>query len=742
MLKIQEPQTFIGSLDLPAPNVYIHSTDVYMDKFVVHYSIEDDVKNWVVNDQVLDNIFLFISFNDQIHKESLSSIKKRSKIIDGKVFASTEVLLSTYNLDIKAYCGNDKVKGNEVYEKVLLNNSIVTSSYNNELQFKYINKNKDLRLLEGNFIDITKSSDLSPQYISELFVSYTTNKNSNFGFVFNVENFLINHSKTYNSIKSNKELKQYVLSGSNIDPNSIKFFKLGIDDLNEDYASINTSVKVIKTSDSYDNSDYIITSNDDNLDIFSNNRYKIKVSMNVRDNSSDIISQKVLSGLLKAKSFTESYKNIFELIEQNDKIKDKQTYIFENVYEKHIDTVKETIQTLGWVFSVYMNKNIDQLYSLFTNIYHPLCGTVELFDICINKINLLERFVRNILNSNNPTGVVTLETDNKVIELKHEFKFIDIDSRQEYQTIDYDYKYRHGYEVITMDSSEVRYGESANGLKVLTIADKNARKIYESNKYFGTSDPNVYNKINHLSISFIDLGEDSYDLLTNIADESPNEYNDIFVRLNELNNYDFKYNNLESYYFQLLGQDVYVKSVGTRNNGSLNSLQKTTIFDPNLDSKQKSLKFLSDTGINVLYYILDQNKFNKIPPNIYQYNAAYPNGQNAASVFPISGSYLNNPEAKPKLISYYNTFFQDSLIYSGQNYEIWKLDESLLNDLYKKKLKLFNEYYILEKKKTIVTPVQEFISYPFDNELKYNIPTKYLNRNINTYKVLISTEEI
>ena len=48
----------------------------------------------------------------------------------------------------------------------------------------------------------------------------------------------------------------------------------------------------------------------------------------------------------------------------------------------------------------------------------------------------------------------------------------------------------------------------------------------------------------------------------------------------------------------------------------------------------------------------------------------------------------------------------------------------------------------MQKKETIQQPIEETVEYPYENELKYNVPTKYLNRKTETYKLLISPEEI
>jgi len=132
-----------------------------------------------------------------------------------------------------------------------------------------------------------------------------------------------------------------------------------------------------------------------------------------------------------------------------------------------------------------------------------------------------------------------------------------------------------------------------------------------------------------------------------------------------------------------------------------------------------------------------------VPSNIDQFQATLESGGESQGIYPITQDLLNNPEAKSSLVGYYNNFFEDTLVISGQNYEIWSLNDVVLNDIYKNNLRMFNKYYILEKKKTISLPPQEnILQFPFENDLIQDIPTKYLNREISNYEILISVEEL
>ena len=610
----------------------------------------------------------------------------------------------------------------------MINNTVVPSSKNEEI-YHYINKNKDLRLL-----DLQKQKEnisTSESINNNLYVSYTTNKIAKLGFIFDLEDFLTKKSKSFNFLKSAQIYRETILNNSLIKQDTIEFFKRKISYDIQDFAKITSTPILIKMQDSIDDNKYLFTTSDDNKDLNNKEKYSVKVKFNIINGASAFLSSDVLLKLGQTKDFMIRYKEIFEMAYQDKSIKNKKKYLFENVYENYLNDIKESISSLSHLFSFYNNINIDRYYSLFTSIFHPLSSTIELLSLVIEKITLLEQ-----------TLIEYAYDDQATISYEHEFKYIDIDERAEYQLIDYNYDAFYGYEVISTDTADIRYTENIAGMKILTSAEKNARKIYESSKYFGLSSEDVYKKINHLSITYLDAGEDKYNLLNSISEQTSVDYNNLFIRLNELNNFNFKYNNLESYYFQLMGKNLYIKNIAQRNNDSKNDLQPATLFDPNLDSKQKSLKYITDTGVSILYYLLDDNHYIDVPINIFQYQSTLSTGSSYQGIYPVTEELKNNPEAKPSLICFYNNFFEDKLIFAGQNYEVWKIEAALVNDIFNKKLKLFNEYYILEKKKTKELAQPQNIEYPFENELKMNIPTKYLNRNVNTYKVIISTEEM
>ena len=522
---------------------------------------------------------------------------------------------------------------------------------------------------------------------------------------------------------------------------SVQFYKRNVDVLNSEYVKINSKVNILKAQDGIDENIYIVTSADDGDHKNDRNKYSVRVSFTVNNYANEFLWREIIDNLSTIESFISTYKQIFEDVYLDKKIVDKNIYIFENYYETYLEQIKSSVQNLSEIFSFYTGNEITRYQSLFLSIFHPLTAKIFLFESLLNNIKLINEYLIYLLDRTNDK-LDDNNNSNLFITNEIEFKFTDVDGRIQYELIDYDYDYRNGYEVISMDESSVRFEEEITSLKILSSAEKNVRLMYEANKYFGSTSSDIYSNIKHFSISYVDLLNKSYDILNTSIDEKITAYNEIFVTLDQLKKFNFNLRAPESYYFQVMYQNAYIKSISSKNNTSVNKLQTTTVFDPNLDSSQKSLQYIADTGVAKLYYILNKDHFMDVPSNIYQYESSVQNDTTVVGVYPISTETRNNPEAKPSLIGHYNNFFEDHLVLAGQNYEVWSLEAAHLHDIYKNSLRLFNKYYILEKKKTLANNPEVIIEYPFQSELTSNIPSKYLNRDVNSYEIIASVEDL
>jgi len=805
MLTVLNISDAIVSIDNPAPNVFIDHVLLYLDKIKVFYHIADDFDEWYKNKNVIDNINLHIQCGETLYfKESLSSLVKRRPIQNGALHDSCEFRIDTKNLYIKAYCGNDNIKGVETIEHVLSEGQLVQNTYE-DVTHKFINKYKPLYLLDierlkniskqitfgdntllktqaeqkisvsnwrREVTNPTTTAVVDSRVIGDLLVSYNTNKNASIAFVFDLERYLEKNSNTYLYIKNYTNYKNEVLKNSYIIKDTIKVYKKNITK-EEDYKPLEVNPTILKIQDGIDNNKFIITFADKNTDVHTEDMYSIKIQMIVNDYSQYFINNKVLSQIYTAKQFLFEYKELWDETSKNKLISNYRNFIFEQHYERYLDRIKNIIESLSTIMSFYTGYEKTNYQSLLLSIIHPLTGDQLSLDLLLKTVERLEDYLENIVSNVNTMGVPgkTIGTDisntgdttqinqisayvsqnqvtlsNNLKEqryvFEYEFKETNINGVTSHQLIDYNYDYNYGYEIVSSDNFDLRSAEINSGLMILTSAEREARKIYEIDKFFSSAGKLASQDLNYFSISFIDFGDLKYNFLPN-QETTVSDYNELYAFLNQYNDHNFSYKSLESYYYQLLDEGVYIKTLGAKNNNSYNSLLKATVFDPNLDSKQSSLEFMASTGITTLYNVLDDNRYIEIPDSIPHYLATVPSGaNNTVGILTLSDDLKNNPDAKPRNIITYNNIYFDKVLYQGNNYEIHELQEAVVNNIFTKKLRLFNKYYIIEKAKNTAQTTVETNNYNFIDDLKLNVPSKYLNRNTNNSQLLISTSDL
>lgn len=708
-----------------APDVFIDSCEVYNNYINVYYRIEDKNYKWINNELILKDLSLYISCNQEFYKETLVGVKKNSIVKNGIITGYVRFDIKADNITVKAKCENRNLVGNITTEEILSINKLTKSSLDGA-EYTYINKNKDLRLLDVYQLSLYNNTEENTYQKSNLYISYTPDKKANIAYIFNIDKFLTENSHTYKILKKYENFKINILNNSSIDVQNTIFYKKKIDKNSIKYAPINSKIVSYEVNKGDPNGDHVITCTD-TVNLYDKNEYSVKLNIKVNDYSSQFFKEEVIDKLKTTKNFLLNYKNKYELLQRNNLIENKNEFFYQHKYEQELNNVKEAVENLSTLYSFYTEKPKDEFYSLFLSIFHPLTTNINLLQLLSDSVNNIQNIFNSLLQEINTLGRSTVPffKENTLvyeIEFKHKSDFIN-----------YNYDAYYGYEIMSIDTLENRKSEVFNGMRLLKNSDKTARKTLESGKYYSNTESKFVDRIKFFSFSSLDMGEKSYYLLYNIDSQNVISYNEILVKLNEYNNYKFRYDPLISRYFQLLGKNIYIKSIGAGTNESINGLEKSIIFDPNLDSKQKSLEFITSTGIVPLYLMTDDNKFLCFCdlPTTTDFNIKLPSRLDNKNIF-----------SKPEKIVSYNSFFEDVEILNGTNYSIFELKEVLVNDIFNKNLRIFNKFYILEHENVIqqVQPAQT--QYLFESELLFNIPSKYLNRNIEQQKLLLTTDDI
>ena len=178
-------------------------------------------------------------------------------------------------------------------------------------------------------------------------------------------------------------------------------------------------------------------------------------------------------------------------------------------------------------------------------------------------------------------------------------------------------------------------------------------------------------------------------------------------------------------------------------------MQKTTIFDPNIDSKQESLEFITSTGVNNLYFILEQNPKIILPTGSIQYKAyfsldselgtpKYPAFKTSTNNI-LNSASLDSFEQKSKEMLYYGNLYETALIYTGSNYRFFELKENTKNKIFTENMQLFNRFF-LERIKEQKVPTQPQLNIDLQNDYGFNIPPKYVNRTVITGSLILNTD--
>lgn len=747
----QEP-----SLNKVAPTVFIESVDLEDNKATVYYSFEN-TNNWISNNAILDSTDLYLGIADQTSKKNLRNVLNSSTVRNNQIYSSeTFDLAQIKNLDsslvpititssfeqqttdiseisnittiqtssvatsilIKAFCGGKDFIGTQVTEPLFISGSLAKTTYGDKT-FKYVSKIKNLDLLKTNFLIQSSSyvNSNAPIIRNEIFVSNTLDKKAHLACVFSLRSYLENFSNIFNNLKNYPVFSSLIINNSKINLEKTKFYKKNLSENKKDYEPISNSVVFYKLGDV--SNSYVLSTTDYALTPEDESSFGVKVKVTVDDYSYTFLQETLLKQIILAKKLIITYKE--KLIEyfKNSDIKNPKIFYYENDYESKINEIKDAINYLS-MSSVMLKGGLDSdYYSLFYSLFHPLTTTVENLQKLENYCFTIEKFFKALVFNNSFFNESSSETNSKNVEF-YEFDF----SKNHQENYNFKYKSSYGYEVITTDSQLIRKQDNNIGIKLLTQEQLKARQLVEASKYLNNAPVNLQ-QTNTLSACRIDFGEASYDLLTNV--QRPNEIsNEIMIKINEFNNYNFRFDTLKSIVYQTLSDGVNIKSFTARNNNSVNSLNPSTLSDVNQDTSETSEEFIRSTNIDSFYYVLNKKQLLPLPSGSLQQIAS--TGSNGISpTFRLTEFVLSEPPLNARVLLYYNFIYKLANVISSANYDLVSLEESTVNEVFNKKLKLFNKFFIILKRQ----PEDSIKILSFSNsidDLIVNIPSKFLNR--------------
>lgn len=753
------------SLNIVAPTVFVDSVELNGSFAKIFFSLENDESNWITNNATLNSYSLYMNVADQSKSALLASIKNSSKNVNNKLTGFFEFDLSKIqsfdtsnvvttitssfiqqtvssaeslttidtiqsgtaqpSILIKAFCGNKELAGPQLIEPIIVSGTIATSTYGS-FSFTYTSKIKDLNLLNDNFVVLTGSAakTLEPLFSPELLSSVTIDKKASVGTVFNLLTYLENYSQIYKKIKNYKNFANLVLRNSSINIDKTTFFKKNFTERKKDFAEFTSKVNVLKLDDSGFN--YLITGTDKAKGTEDRSNYGVKVRVSVNDYSETYLKDTLLKQIIEARKLIKNYKERIIDLQKNTSIDNAFEYYFENEFENEIVAFENAINYLTVASLTAKGGNEREYLRLFFSIIHPLTTSVELLERFFKYSLSLEKFFTNLLFDTSVNDGFSDNFYSKAVEFVEQNY-----SKGDQVNYSFNYDYNYGIEIILNETKQLRQQREYNGLLLLTPQELLARQNLEALKYFSRPTQEVTTP-NTLSFSRIDFINESYDTLIGQP-----QYNDIFVKLLDYNSNNRDFEKLKSIIFQLLDENINIKTLTANSNNAVNNLSPSVIFDPNLETKIESLKFLESTNVDLLYYYLNNKDLKEIKQSI-QKTAA---DNTIPSKIPITEARLSDPTAKPALLFLYNSIYSLEVINKGNNYTVYKLKENFVNDIFKEKMKLFNSCFVVENK----TPSTTVATINFTNNissLTMNIPSKFLNRTVLQPLISINLDDL
>lgn len=738
MLKVAQIED--STQNLIAPSVYLDGVEKEKNSYKVYYSVVDNNNSWITDEKVLNSLSIYITDGINVEKRLLkdlvsSNLIKNNTVKDYAVFKN-----SGSNITISGWTADQNISSSIVTETILLNNNIVKTSFDGQT-YNYINKIKDLDLLNFD-ISFTNTVSMSSSPIDgDLLVSYRPDKVGNFGFVFDLERFLESNSPLYNILKGNSSYKKQILAESAVQPSLSYFSKRNITKKENFYKKIDNEVNVILIDSA--KAKYYVGIVDDNRDTLDRSYYDLAVRLEISDFSTKFVNSNIRQSISDTLKFLEEYKNEFVIHKIDKNIQDINIYIFENTYQPKIETIKKIINDISSICVLFSGSSIEKYTSLFTSMLHPLTTSIDLLERLTKFVQFLDSSTINLI-----TSLITEDGVQKALKDTNfifEKQFTKSGENPYSADFNYDYDHNFGLEALSSATLAERLAETPTAIKEIQQPEWETRKILEARKYFISPSTVTISNVNDLSLANIDFNTENYQLLIGLPQTNTELYNNLYLRLKEYNDFNFNYRKPETYVFQLLDSGINIKSLSNRNNNSTNNLIKSTLFDSNTDTSQASLKYITDTNVKNLYFYLDNTQFTDLSTisSSIQYNAAIPNPTTETPVYVFSTSSLNDPNLKAKSFIYYNTVcgVLPADNGTGDSIDIYILTEKGLNSIFNKKMRLFNSVFAVRKKIT-EKPVFTFPKLDTTNDLNLNILPSYLNRTTTPASVNISVEDL
>jgi hypothetical protein len=742
MIKVVTPEEQIASKLLPT--IFLEGIELEENNVVVYYSFFIEETFWL-DDSLLKETNVIVKANDLVLSENMLSIKQGTKIKGNQVFRKIIIPQVFSNLVVECYSENKFIQSTKNTETILVDGVIQKINYNNKT-YNYVNKTKDLRLLKVNFQKFMEEQDIKRNltkdkeeakkriFSNNAYVSYTVDKKAKIAYQFSMKNFLTAYSDVYNIFSVYPAFAKTILLNSRILTDKSSFSKKNITISNKEYNKFsNVAFKKVNQDDTY-----LVMGLDKNEDKLDNSRYSIRTKLIIENYADQLLNVETKPKIANAVSFIKEYKNLFELFEKNNVIVDPNIYIFENEWQKEefLNKAKSAIEILVSLGFIFTSRNEQRLVEFFTSILHPLSTRSELLQKLLNYALSLQESINYILASTTLFGTnQKTNSNNKEIEI--EFEFDPIESY-----IDFNYQKNFGYEVISNLSKFDRERDNTTELLSLNSANQDLRKKLENLKYFSSAVQAPLIDYKTFSISYLELGEKSYDLLTAPKTIQNGTFQEAFLKLKEYGTFNFNYRKLESFFFQLSEDDVTVKTIASKNNGSINNLRKSVLFDPNLDSQQKSLEFIASTGLERLYFNYYKDLLQIEKNNSTQYSASQNLVQSYTPIFIFSGSAAENIDLYPKALFYYNSVFEERAIITGEYTQLFKLEEKNVSSVFNDKLRHFNQFYlkIIKEPQTPTDILKIPNNYLIDEDVMFNIPVRFVNRSLSNSTITVSFE--